>query len=37
VAAADDPDVRWIMKANLCHARMAAPGESWVTAQLKNL
>jgi hypothetical protein len=33
----DDPDVRWIMKANLGKSRMAALGESWVTARLNNL
>ncbi len=33
----DDPDVRWIVKTNLRKARMAALGESWVTAQLNNL
>jgi HEAT repeat protein len=33
----DDPDVRWIVKANLSKSRMAALGQAWVAAQLKNL
>lgn len=33
----DDPDVRWIMKTNLGKSRMAALGQTWVTAQLKNI
>jgi hypothetical protein len=33
----DDPDVRWIMKANLGKSRMAALGDAWVAAHLNNL
>lgn len=33
----DDPDVRWIMKTNLGKSRMATLGQTWVTAQLRNI